>query len=209
MTGSARLVSMPGLHALVRRAGHRLLVARLLACPFSPYSRGRIGDVPGVPRHQRLDAVGHGDGDVRGIRGSFARNRPEFKKPARASSDPYRPSALTPTYGRISRLMEPCHARPGTDERRTVAPSDRAGTRSGPRNAARRIIPRGMLGSEGTTVRVERASRTPGARRHPWSRHDVVAWDSRAAMHKTVPDHDDGDHRCMRRTTIAKSAPRT
>ena len=36
-----------------------------------------------VTRHQILDAVGHGNDDVRGIRRSFARNRPEFKKPAR------------------------------------------------------------------------------------------------------------------------------
>ena len=44
--------------------------------------------------------------------------------------------------------------------------------------------------------------------RHRWSRHDVVMWDNRATMHKAVPDYDDRDHRYMRRTTIAGSAPR-
>ena len=36
--------------------------------------------MPEIPRHQILDAVGHGDGDVRGIRRSFARNGPKFNK---------------------------------------------------------------------------------------------------------------------------------
>ena len=80
MIESVSVVCKSRLHQFVGRADHRRLVARLSACAFDPHFHYCNGYVTEVPRHQKLDAVAHGNSDRCSISRSFARYGPEIKK---------------------------------------------------------------------------------------------------------------------------------
>ncbi len=58
----------------VWRADHRRLITRLPAYPLDPGAPLGIGNVPEVPCHQKIDAAGDGNGDMRRIVRGLARN---------------------------------------------------------------------------------------------------------------------------------------
>ena len=49
---------------------------------------------------------------------------------------------------------------------------------------------------------VGHATRPEFLYRHPWRKHDIVAWDNRCTMHQALGDFDENQRRHMERTTV-------
>ena len=52
------------LHEFIRRTDHRRFESCLSACLLNTGAHRSIGKVPEVPRHQKIGAIGDGDGDM-------------------------------------------------------------------------------------------------------------------------------------------------
>ena len=75
MIGSVGLFGMIRLKKFAGRAYYRRLITCLPACTLDSGAHRSIGDVPEIPRHQKIDAVRDGDGDMRRIVSGPAWNR--------------------------------------------------------------------------------------------------------------------------------------
>ena len=75
MIGSVGLFGMIRLKKFAGRAYYRRFITCLPACTLDSGAHRSIGDVPEIPRHQKIDAVRDGDGDMRRIVSGPAWNR--------------------------------------------------------------------------------------------------------------------------------------